>query len=90
MSGESRAVDTPWARIGALELDDDDNDDVVFLPFLWWIDQDNARLHAIRIDTLDIALEVFELFHGLCGRDMLAFSERRDPGDTEGKGVLIV
>lgn len=35
------------------------------LPFFRRIDQDDARLHTVRINGLHVFLEVFELFHGL-------------------------
>ena len=35
------------------------------IPFFGRIDQNNARLHTVRIDTFDVFLEVFELLHRL-------------------------
>jgi hypothetical protein len=36
-----------------------------YLPFCWWNDLHDARLHSMLVDFIDEALEVAELIHCL-------------------------
>lgn len=35
------------------------------LPLFGWVDKDDSRLHAVRIDAIDVSLEIAKLFHCL-------------------------